>query len=376
MAGIFDLGSIRAVMGMDNSNFVQGMLSSQTAAQVFGSSVVNFINNPLLGTISILKSVASGTASLLKETAEINKEYLHTSERLGIAVRTVSGLQLAYRDLGLPGQELEKHLVILSKLMDDAARGNATAQQTFDRLGVSLVDSVGKLRSLDAVFRDVSDGLARMENAQARVSVANDVFGRGAERVISVIGAGSRVMEDNIATAERWGQAVTERGARAAAILSDAIDGANFSFEGFKRNMATRFTIGFVEDLGNASAATDRLATSMNRFGDTFENLGRLFTPVLDGIDLLIIALEKLQRISESVSDWTLENPIAGRLLTAVPGLQLSRDAFIEDAADSMAPGSRGSRDVERSIAERRTRYEEHQRHLEAEEMRTRRARR
>jgi len=307
----FSLGSIRAVLGIETGGYTKGLLDAQVANEVFGHSIVNFVNNPLLGTIQLLKGAVVATSQAIKETADLNEGYLLASERLGIAVRTISGLQLAYRDLGSSSEELERHLVILSKLVDDAANGNETAEKTFARLGVSVTDTAGEVRSLDDIFRDVSDGLAALENAQAKVNVANDLFGQGAEKVISIIGAGSQVIEENIAVAEKWGQTVTDRDARAARTLNDALDEVNFTFEGFKRNVATRFTTGFVEEFGNAGTAADQFRATLKETGEVAEELGRAVAPAISGLTELLRLFNAFAKWrDEKLFAWIIDAPV------------------------------------------------------------------
>lgn len=300
------LGSIRATLGLDESNFTRGMLNAQNASAIFGSTITNFVNNPLLGTIGILKSVASGTVDAIRQTSLLNQEYLRTSERIGISTRTLSGLGMAYRDVGLSSQEMEKQFVILSKLVDDASQGNVTAQKSFDRLGVSITDAAGNVRSLDAILRDVSDGLAAMENAQARVSIASDLFGRGAEKVLDVLGRGGKVIEETIEKASRYGQVVEQDAARASNELASALGDLGFAADGASKRLSTRFITAFIDEFAGGPAAVDALAESIGKLEPAASRTGSVFgrwlADTIEGLGIVGEALEERRKQIEEVN--------------------------------------------------------------------------
>ncbi len=298
----FSLGSIRAVLGIDTGGYTKGLLDAQVANEVFGHTVTNFINNPLLGSIQILKNVAGATVAAVRETAFLNQEYLRTAERVGISTRTISGLQMAYRDMGLSAQELEKHFVIMSKLIDDAATGNETAIKTFARLGVSVTDVTGRVKSNDEIFREASDGLARLGSQQAKVSIANDLFGRGAEKVLDIVGRGGDVIEDFIEKASRYGQVVGDEDARASNELASALGDLNFAIDGAKKSLSTRFISSFLDEFAGSQAAVDGLADSLRKLEPAAQRAGAAIgTWLADSLEGLGILAEKLDDTQDEI---------------------------------------------------------------------------
>jgi len=287
----FSLGSIRAVLGIDTGGYTKGLLDAQVANEVFGHTVTNFINNPLLGTVQLLKNVAGATASAVRETAFLNQEYLRSSQRVGVSTETISGLQMAYRDMGLSAAELEKHLVILSKLVDDAANGNEQARKTFERLGVSVTDLNGRVKSNDEIFREASDGLARLGNEQAKVSLANDLFGRGAEKVLDVVGRGGKAIEEYIDKSRRFGQVVEDDAARGSDRLASSLGDLGFAFEGAKRRISTSFAGALGNELDGVEKALERINSKAESFATTAEragtSFGRWLSEMLEGYEIL-----------------------------------------------------------------------------------------
>lgn len=275
-------------MGLDESNFTRGMLNAQGSAQIFGSTITTLVNNPLLGTIGLLKNVAVSTARFVTETASLNQEYLRTSQRLDIAVRTISGLQVAYRDLGLSQEEIEKQLTKLAQKVVESAEGNQSAIDLFKKLKVSVTDAAGEIRPLGDILNDVSDGMVSLKTQQEKIAIGNLLFGETFTKVVDVLGRGSAVMEQSIATAERWGQTINGRDARAADIFATALGNANFQMEGFKRHMATKFTTGLIEELSRGSEGSERFAKTMRDAGIAAEDFGRSMAPAVEGLKTLL----------------------------------------------------------------------------------------
>lgn len=332
----FMIGSIRATLGLDESNFVRGLLSAQTAAGVFGQTVVNFVNNPLLGTLSIMRNVVLETGRLIVDTTRLNEEYFRTAQRLGVSTRTVSGLQMAYRGVGLQASEIEKQFAKLSTQVDAAAHGNETAADMFERLGVSVRNANGDIRPLDRIIRDVSDGLSQLKNEQERITLGTALFGESYVKVSKIIGDGAVVLEALIERAERYGQVLRDDVAQGAAQASEAMRGMNEAWEGTKRTFATSFTNALVEEMGGVQRASDAMADAGVKSADVFgEAMGRMVANVLPGLTAMLELLVKVQDISERVSGFLLENPALG--WTETPALMLARNAFVDDARESDA---------------------------------------
>lgn len=299
----FNLGSIRAFLGLDSSDYTKGILDAQVANEVFGQGVVNFVNNPLLGTIQLFKGLASSTIAAVRETAFLNQEYLRTSERLGVSTRTISGLQMAYRDVGLQSAEFEKQLTKLAIKVDEAAQGNETSANLFRRLGVSVTDASGNMRSLDDILRQVSDGMTRLGSQQEKASIGNLLFGESFVKVLSILGEGRRSIEDTIEKASRYGQVVEDDAARASNELASALGDLGFAVDGAKKRLATGFIKSFVGEFAGSQAAVDGLADSLKKIEPAATAAGAAFgrwsRDTVEGLGIVIEKYEAYNRVRD-----------------------------------------------------------------------------
>lgn len=139
------------------------------------------------------------------------------AEQLGVTTDNLQVYQFAAAQAGVSTGELESSLAIFSRTIGDAAKGNKTAIDSFNALGVGVLDAQGKLRSTDDVLRDVAEAIARIEDPALRAAAAQDVFGRGGQRLLPILSGGAGGLERLSAEAKRLGLVLDE----------DAIDAAD-----------------------------------------------------------------------------------------------------------------------------------------------------
>jgi len=302
----FNLGSIRAVLGIETGGYTKGLLDAQVANEVFGQSVVNFVNNPLLGSIGLLKDVAAGTASLVKETAFHNQELLRTADRLGASTELVSGLQGAYKGFGQDGAAVERQLTKLNQQIGEAASGNVTAQQMFDRLSVSLRDQNGQAREFTDIFRDVSDALGRTENQSVKVAIAQKLFGEDVSRVIDIIGRGTGVLEGYLEQARKLGEVFSREQVESADRAASALDNVNRAFNGLKTSLAQGLITGFIGDDFDPSKVEDIAQTLRETLVPAAIEAGEALRVIADNLALI----GKLAHVMRDVATFGRGNEV------------------------------------------------------------------
>ena len=149
---------------------------------------------------------------------------------------------------------------LASNMYDAQARGTGPAADAFNKLGIAVADSSGKLRSSDQVMLDIADRFKAMADGPEKAALAADLFG-------------AKIGGELIPLLNSGGDAV--------------------------RNMGTSMTQEF-ED--KAAAFNDRLETMQEKLGDVGLRLTEARLP----------ALEKLVGIMEGVGNVfsTLPQPL------------------------------------------------------------------
>jgi phage-related tail protein len=149
---------------------------------------------------------------------------------------------------------------LASNMYDAQARGTGPAADAFNKLGIAVADSSGKLRSSDQVMLDIADRFKAMADGPEKAALAADLFG-------------AKIGGELIPLLNSGGDAV--------------------------RNMGTSMTQEFAD---KAAAFNDRLETMQEKLGDVGLRLTEALLP----------ALEKLVGIMEGVGNVfsTLPQPL------------------------------------------------------------------
>ena len=141
--------------GEVSKNF-QGLAKAvQGAAKVFASLAA------ATGIIRFLQNVA-------EETRQANEEMLKLQASLGLTAEKINGMRGAGAALGGTAEGMTNSMKSLNKGMNDfVVKGDTTLLPFMNTLGVSMVDSQGKLRDVDKVMLDLSDSFSKMNSEQA-----------------------------------------------------------------------------------------------------------------------------------------------------------------------------------------------------------------
>lgn len=84
-------------------------------------------------------------------------------------------------------EDIAKSHVKLEKSMYSANTGSKSMQEAFDKLGVSITDSNGELKSGDAVWQETIQKLGQMENETERDAIAMQLMGKSAANLNPLI---------------------------------------------------------------------------------------------------------------------------------------------------------------------------------------------
>ncbi len=150
---------------------------------------------------AIAKAFTSVTAGVAAMGDAIDK----TSKRIGVEAQALQELQFAAGLAGASHQDLASALRILSRNADEAGQGTKEYKDEFDRLGVSVKDSSGQLKSADALIVEMGDGLANLKTDMARVAIAQKLLGRGGAAMLPLLIQGTAAIREQRIEAQQLG---------------------------------------------------------------------------------------------------------------------------------------------------------------------------
>lgn len=102
-------------------------------------------------------------------------------------------------------ETIAKSHVKLAKSMASAADGTGATADAFAKLGVSVTDSNGELRSSDEVWQDVIKALGNVENETERDTLAMQLMGKSAAKLNPLIEDGGKTYENVAKTMQKYG---------------------------------------------------------------------------------------------------------------------------------------------------------------------------
>ena len=139
----------------------------------------------------------AGMGKLVNDTLDLGDQLEKMSQKTGLAVPVLDKLRQAADLGGTDFKTLSKAFPTLAKNMQDASDGVGTAKEAFDRLGVSVTNNDGSLKSLDTMFFEISDKIKAMDDRTLAAANAAEVFGTGmGAKLIPVMNQGSEAIQN------------------------------------------------------------------------------------------------------------------------------------------------------------------------------------
>ena len=123
-------------------------------------------------------------------------EILTASMVTGLSTDTLQEYAYAAELIDTDLADVEKALGKNTKSMASAQAGSKAYAEAYDKLGVSVTDASGHLRSSEEVFWDCIDALGKVENETEADAIAMQLFGKSARDLNPLIEAGSEGFRD------------------------------------------------------------------------------------------------------------------------------------------------------------------------------------
>jgi hypothetical protein len=139
----------------------------------------------------------AGIAALGKNAIDAADNLNDLSQRVGVAVPTLSKFGAAAADSGSSIEEVAKAMGRLSKgIVDPASKTN----EALKSLGISSIDASGKVRSVDAIMLDLADKFSKLPDGAQKTALAMELFGKSGMNLIPMLNGGRDALSQYAAT--------------------------------------------------------------------------------------------------------------------------------------------------------------------------------
>jgi hypothetical protein len=203
------------------------------------------------------------------------------SESTGVDVKTLSGMSVVAKAVGVDLDTLTKGLMRMSTAALRAAESPQSTSNAYMQLGISVTDATGHLKPTVQLFEEIADKFAKMHDGSMKTALAMQLFGRmaGAE-LIPVLNRGGKELQ-------YW----IDFGTQVGAVLStDAAKGAeDFQEELVKlstivQGAENQIMVGLLPALNQTAEALTNAGSHMSGF----EIIGRSTGTVIEGLAALL----------------------------------------------------------------------------------------
>lgn len=134
-------------------------------------------------------AAAGGLAYAANKSAAWGETLDGLADHLGTSTEESAGLALMVDRVGGNVDQLTGAMDIMTRGMLDAEGGLGPAGEAMQRLGVSVYDAEGNVRSATAVFGDVANVLGNMPDGLEKTSLMMDIFGKSGGDMGDVLAA-------------------------------------------------------------------------------------------------------------------------------------------------------------------------------------------
>ena len=170
-----------------------------------------------------LAAVGGALFAIAKSTANYGEELLKTSQKVGINVQALAGLQHAANLADLDNAQLAQGLKFLSVNMVEAGKKSGDGAALFRSLGISAMTASGQLRPTEEVLLDVADAFAKSKDGAGKTEMAVKMFGKAGLELIPFLNQGKQGIKELMEEARRLGLVMSKEDAEAANKFNDEL---------------------------------------------------------------------------------------------------------------------------------------------------------
>ena len=312
-------GSFRKLLESDNFK----KLNKQFL--FFRRSLTNVTNKVTDAAKKLALPITAAATAVGFSLSQMMSKFLDTGDaidkasiRLGIGAERLQSLQYAAKMSGATAEDMNSALGKLNENIAKAAAGkNEELASLFKKLGISLRDANGHVRTAADVLPEFADAIQRNTNSSVRARMAIAAFGDAGQKLIPMLQDGSKGLADMEKKAHDLGLTMSQDDVKAAASLGDKFTDLGAVFDSFGNTISAKLApvLGpLIDDLteflaknkdafaGRLSEAVSKLADSLkkvdfeklaNEAMDCFHAIGELYDKI-GGIDTILKALAAL----------------------------------------------------------------------------------
>ena len=238
--------------------------------------------------LSFLEDAVNETEKLAKATARL-------SGLTGQDAKTASEWVVIAKERGVSAQQLNRSFITLERNQTRGAQGVKISAEAFKQLGISQ-QSLKRLNTEQLIER-VADAFKQLGPGAQRATIAQQLFGRGAQGLVNVLGkggAGVRALRREI---DASGASMDRNGVRKALALAQAQRKLDAQFLGLKLTIGqaiipyltrgARALSTFIDQMRKGTGTGGQVRKVLEQVGNGVGQLARALAPAARGLATL-----------------------------------------------------------------------------------------
>jgi hypothetical protein len=262
------IGSLRVILGGDNSELDAALKNSQGSIVSFGKTLA-----AVFGGIQLQKWAEGFAGSLAGAAGEADK-LGKAAQKMGIPVEELSKLQHAASLSDISLEQLGSGVGKLSKnLIESLGNPSTAAARALTALGISAKDSSGQIRPTSDIISAVAEKFAGMKDGASKTALAMALFGRSGAELIPMLNSGKTGLQEMKDEAAKLGITITDKTAKAAEAFNDNLNRLDAAKKGIVMTITGRLApamadlsarfVSFVKDNDLVTKAADGLTRAL-----------------------------------------------------------------------------------------------------------------
>lgn len=326
-------------IAVDNADANQAIDETGEKAESFSSKLGNGIKTAAKWGTAIVAGASTAVAGLAKfaqSSASTADNIDKMSQKIGISRQAYQELDFICSQSGTSVDSLQMGMKSLVAAMDGAVSGTESNIEQFERLGVSVTDANGNLRSQEEVMWEVMNALQAMDNQTEKARLATELFGRSGSELMPLLNGATGSIDAMKEQANELGLVLGDELIDNGVVLTDTLDQTKRAFQsiitqlgGSLMPILTKVLTYIQKGLPSITALVDKLAPVLAKLFDSLlpplmELAEEVFPILFDLIEMLIPPVAEIVSSLLPVVTSLLQvviKPLTNLLKTVLPPL-------------------------------------------------------
>ena len=229
-----ELFKLLGTIAVNNADANSSIDETSEKADSFSEKLKGGISTAAKWGTAIVGGAATAAAGLIKfaeSSASTADNVDKMSQKIGISRQAYQELDFICSQSGTSVDSLQMGMKTLVSAMDGAASGTESSVEKFERLGISVTDVNGNLRSSEEVMWEAMEALQGMDNQTEKARLATELFGRSGSELMPLLNGASGSIEEMKQQAHDLGLVLDDELIDNGVNLTDSLDQTKRAFQ-------------------------------------------------------------------------------------------------------------------------------------------------